>query len=89
MSHAGSEWRDLLEKAIYNRRTVPAVARQAGRNDPADRKGKGKMRLIKAILVLVVLGLLGVIGYAYLGDLTPEARGMSTPVTLPGAENAD
>lgn len=47
------------------------------------------MRLIKAILILVLLGVAGLIGYAYLGDMTPEERGMSAPVTLPGAENAD
>lgn len=41
--------------------------------------------LIKAVLVLAVLGFLGLTGYAYLADLSPEAREITVPVTL----NAD
>lgn len=39
-------------------------------------------RLLKAILVLGVLGGIGLVGYAYLGDLTPDQRDMRVPVTL-------
>ena len=41
--------------------------------------------LIKTVLVLAVLGFLGLTGYAYLADLSPEAREITVPVTL----NAD
>lgn len=41
-------------------------------------------RLIKAILVLAVLGAIGFVAYAYFADLTPEAQGIRLPVTLNG-----
>jgi hypothetical protein len=39
-------------------------------------------RLLRVILVLVILGGFGLIGFAYLGDLTPEQQDVSLPVTL-------
>jgi hypothetical protein len=42
-------------------------------------------RLIKAVLVLVVLGFAGLVGYAYLADLSPDSAEVKVPVTL----NAD
>lgn len=39
-------------------------------------------RLIKFLLFLLVIGALGVVGYAYLGDLTPEQDEISEPVEL-------
>lgn len=39
-------------------------------------------RIWKAILVLVLLGLMGLVGYAYFGDLTPDTREVNEPVTL-------
>lgn len=39
-------------------------------------------RLMKALLYLVVLAGIGLVGYAYLGDLTPERQEVSVPVTL-------
>lgn len=39
-------------------------------------------RLIKLVLVLVVLGFIGLSGYAYLGDLSPVQRDVTQPVTL-------
>lgn len=53
-------------------------------------KSKGKtMRAIKVILVLAVLGFAGLVGYAYLGDLTPPTAAVSQPVALPGAGNGN
>lgn len=53
-------------------------------------KGKGKtMRAFKVILLLVVLGFAGLVGYAYLGDLTPEPSPQSHTVTAPGAGNGN
>lgn len=43
------------------------------------------MRLIKAVLVLVILGLAGLSGYAYLADLSPDQTEVRMPVVL----NAD
>ncbi|MDJ1008176.1 MAG: hypothetical protein QNJ13_10175 [Paracoccaceae bacterium] len=37
-------------------------------------------RLIKLLLFLIVLGALGVVGFAYLGDLSPEQDEVSEPV---------
>lgn len=42
-------------------------------------------RIIKAVLVLVVFGFLGLTGYAYLGDLVPDQVEVKKPVVL----NAD
>ena len=39
-------------------------------------------RIWKVILVLVLLSLIGLVGFAYFGDLTPETRDVSQPVTL-------
>ncbi|MDJ0826679.1 MAG: hypothetical protein QNJ16_14345 [Rhodobacter sp.] len=38
--------------------------------------------LLKLIAILLVLGAIGLTGYAYLGDLTPEQREVVQPVTL-------
>ena len=39
-------------------------------------------RLIKAVVVLALIGLAGLTGYAYLADLTPPATEVKVPVTL-------
>lgn len=39
-------------------------------------------RLIKAVLGLAILGFLGLVGYAYLADLTPPPQEVRAPVTL-------
>lgn len=39
-------------------------------------------RIWKALLVLVLLALVGLVGFAYFGDLTPETRDVENPVTL-------
>ena len=46
------------------------------------RKVDGMGRVFKAVLVLAVLGFLGLVGYAYLADLTPQATEVKVPVTL-------
>ena len=43
-----------------------------------------KKRLFKLILFLLVAGAVGVVGFAYLGDLGPEQREIRLPVTLDG-----
>lgn len=42
------------------------------------------LRLLKLLLVLAVMIGAAVIGYAYLGDLSPEQTEVSEPVTLDG-----
>jgi hypothetical protein len=39
-------------------------------------------RLIKVVLVLVVLGFAGLVGYAYLAVLAPESVEVKVPVIL-------
>jgi len=39
-------------------------------------------RLIKFLIVLAVLGAIGVVGFAYLGDIAPEQREVTEPVTF-------
>lgn len=40
------------------------------------------LRLLKIILVLAVLVAAAVVGYAYLGDLSPKSQDVSEPVDL-------
>jgi Tfp pilus assembly protein PilO len=42
------------------------------------------LRLLKILFVLAVLIAAAVLGYAYLGDLSPEQEDVSVPVTLDG-----
>lgn len=39
-------------------------------------------RLIKILFVLLVLAGLGLVGYAYIADLTPEQETVSEPIML-------
>lgn len=41
-------------------------------------------RVLKAVMVLLFLGFLGLTGYAYLAELTPEQAEVTVPVTLNG-----
>ncbi len=41
--------------------------------------------VFKLILILLVLGGIGLVGYAYLGDLSPEQNDVVQPVTLDGS----
>ncbi len=41
--------------------------------------------ILKLILILAVLTALGVIGYAYLGDMSPDQADVSEPVILDGS----
>jgi len=38
--------------------------------------------LLKFIFVLLILGGIGLVGYAYLGDLSPQQVDVTAPVTL-------
>lgn len=42
-------------------------------------------RIIKAIFVLAILGFIGLTGFAYIADLSPDQGEVKVPVTL----NAD
>ncbi|WP_216033511.1 hypothetical protein [Paracoccus marinaquae] len=38
------------------------------------------MRLIKVLVVLILAGLIGLIGYAYLGDMEPRRQEVRSPI---------
>ncbi|WP_146696153.1 hypothetical protein [Thioclava sp. F34-6] len=40
-------------------------------------------RIFKLIVILLVLGAIGVIGFAYLGDMSPDSQEQRIEVTLP------
>lgn len=44
-------------------------------------------RIFKAIFILLLLGVIGVVGYAYLGDMEPVAGEQRQPVSLPGVSS--
>ena len=39
-------------------------------------------RLFTLILVLLLLGFIGLVGYAYLGDMAPDSADVKVPVVL-------
>jgi hypothetical protein len=39
-------------------------------------------RLVKFLVVVLVLGVIGLVGFAYIGDLAPESAEQSQTVTL-------
>lgn len=41
------------------------------------------IRVLKLLVVLTVAGFIGLTGFAYLGDLSPEVEQITAPVTLP------
>jgi len=47
-------------------------------------RGTTMGHIFRGILYLVILGGIGLIGFAYLGDLTPEREEIRVPVTLNG-----
>ena len=82
------EWREVSANAIYNRtghnRTGArrrAVTTEAGATSPSEGQA-GMGQLIKAVLILAVLGFVGLVGYAYLADLTPKKVDVKVPVIL-------
>ncbi len=38
--------------------------------------------LLKLLFILVVLGFIGLTGYAFVGDMSPEVQTSSTPITI-------
>lgn len=40
--------------------------------------------IVKAVFILVILGFLGLVGFAYLGDLSPKQVPVTKPVVLDG-----
>ena len=40
------------------------------------------IRLLKLLFFLLLLGFVGLVGFAYLGDLSPEIETVKEPVTL-------
>lgn len=40
------------------------------------------LRILKVIFILAAMGFVGLAGYAYLGDMTPERSEVRTPVEL-------
>lgn len=49
------------------------------------RFGKEPMgRIVKLLLLLAALAFAGLVGFAYLGDLSPDPQPVTKPVTLDG-----
>lgn len=48
-------------------------------------KRQGIVRILKLVVFLVVLAGIGLVAFAYLGDLTPEQIEIRTPVTVNGS----
>lgn len=45
--------------------------------------------IVQIIVAILVLGLLGIIGYAYFGDLTPVQSEQRQSITLPGGASGN
>jgi hypothetical protein len=72
-----------------NSETMPYIT---GRERPADGVGQGRAGrkdgrmigwLFRILAVLVLLGAVGLVGFAYLGDLAPVQERVRAPVMLP------
>lgn len=64
---------------------VTRTAKIVGRIKPHEaeaRKGDTMWRIIKALVLLVILGFIGLTVYAYLGDLSPVQGEVTKPVVL-------
>ena len=80
------EWRELGANAIY--------ILAAGASDspipqghvpgkPGEQESRqGMARILKLVVVLGVLAFVGLVGYAYLGDLTPASQEIRQPVVI-------
>lgn len=42
------------------------------------------LRILKLLIFLAVIGFIALVGYAYLGDMSPEQSETTVPVTLDG-----
>jgi len=40
------------------------------------------VRLLKILVIIIILGGVAVVGYAYLGDLSPDRQDITKPVDL-------
>ena len=45
------------------------------------------MRLLKVLAVLIIAAAVGLVGYAYLGDMEPQRSETRVPVVVDGAGN--
>jgi hypothetical protein len=57
--------------------TPPEMARRM-----ETKKGETMGRVIKALLLLVILGFIGLTGFAYLADFAPTQSDVTKPVVL-------
>lgn len=77
------EWREVAANAIYIRaiRTRPRKwARPEVQEQAKEDDAMGQV--IKAVLVLVVIGFAALVGYAYVADISPATAEVKVPVTL-------
>jgi hypothetical protein len=52
-------------------------------NNQKKQRGPGMIwRLVKLVMLLVIVGFIGLTGYAYFGDLSPQQRDVTQPVNL-------
>ncbi|WP_211301673.1 hypothetical protein [Defluviimonas denitrificans] len=65
-------------------RLEKAGAKSRDRAGPGkDKKRQDKMvRIFKFLLLLALIAFVGLVGYAYLGDMTPERSDVTVPVDL-------
>lgn len=70
---------------------MPYINRQRARRAPMQggrtpQERSDRMRIVKLVLGLGVLGAVALTGYAYLGDLSPDQQRVTAPLALAPVE---
>jgi len=58
------------------------MRRQTSRDMTGDRQANAMGRILKYLIIAILLGVLGLLGYSYSGLMTPNTQPVTQPVTL-------
>lgn len=71
----------ISSPSLFGRTKQPGIEQSRATIENKRRQDR-MFRLLKLIFILAILAFLGLVGYAYLGDMTPERGEITEPVEL-------